>query len=285
MNILMSYHYWNDPGFYKKMHRAGCNILLDSGAFSAYTIGAHIGIDEYCEFIKKVEPFVDGYIQLDKVYDQETSVKNLEYMEKIHQLNPIPVWQGVTGNFSGVAEWTKGRPWVAISGAAGAKGKNKGPKDWVWRRALSFKNALPNGVKWHFLGVTAEKRLSQLRPSTYDSSSIDAGFVYGTCIDFFSPHYGKMVSYNLRTGSENSYESLDAARLILNQPNLPFNEFRARKIKDLNSDFSWGRALACYVSEMRAKRISKKTGAKIYHAVVPKDTALSILYLKGQGIL
>ena len=66
-------------------------VFLDSGGFSAFTIGAEINIDEYCNFIKKHSKHIDYYAQLDCIGDDEGTQKNLEYMES-KGLKPLPVF-------------------------------------------------------------------------------------------------------------------------------------------------------------------------------------------------
>jgi len=68
-----------------------CLIMLDSGAFSAFSGGAIINLSDYISFIKTNEKFIDFYINLDVIGDQEACWKNQETMEK-EGLNPLPVY-------------------------------------------------------------------------------------------------------------------------------------------------------------------------------------------------
>lgn len=65
--------------------------ILDSGAYSAYRIGAKIDIDEYCDFIKKHIDMIDHYIVLDVIGSDIKSYENLLYMQS-KGLNPLPVF-------------------------------------------------------------------------------------------------------------------------------------------------------------------------------------------------
>ncbi len=68
---------------------ATAEILLDSGAFSAYTQGLKLNIDEYAKFVDMHKP--DLYINLDVIGDDVATMKNQEYLEKIG-LHPMPVY-------------------------------------------------------------------------------------------------------------------------------------------------------------------------------------------------
>lgn len=65
------------------------NIFLDSGAFSAYTQGAEIDLDEYIQFIKDNRKSVEVYANLDVIGDARATWKNQKRMERAG-LMPIP---------------------------------------------------------------------------------------------------------------------------------------------------------------------------------------------------
>lgn len=66
-------------------------IFLDSGAFSAFTLGKNINIDDYCNFIKENQKFISTYAGLDVIWDWENTLKNIEYM-KSQWLSPLPTY-------------------------------------------------------------------------------------------------------------------------------------------------------------------------------------------------
>lgn len=65
------------------------SLFLDSGAFSAWSKGLQIDIDEYIDFIKVNEKYIDVYSVLDSIGDPELTLKNQAIMEKAG-LSPIP---------------------------------------------------------------------------------------------------------------------------------------------------------------------------------------------------
>ena len=73
------------------------NILLDSGAFSAWRLGKPINIDEYCDFVAANECWISRCFNLDVINPAapeeaaNASFANLLRMRK-QGLNPIPVF-------------------------------------------------------------------------------------------------------------------------------------------------------------------------------------------------
>jgi len=66
-------------------------LFLDSGAFSAWSQGKEIKIQEYIDFIKKHEDVIDVYANLDVIGDAKATWKNQQIMEDAG-LNPLPVF-------------------------------------------------------------------------------------------------------------------------------------------------------------------------------------------------
>jgi hypothetical protein len=65
------------------------SLFLDSGAFSAFSKGVDININEYISFIKDNEDYLEVYANLDVIGDAEATLKNQRIMEK-KGLKPLP---------------------------------------------------------------------------------------------------------------------------------------------------------------------------------------------------
>ena len=52
-HILESYHYIGSQRIVDQMREDGAKVFLDSGAFSAFTLGVEIDLPTYCEYIKR----------------------------------------------------------------------------------------------------------------------------------------------------------------------------------------------------------------------------------------
>ena len=66
------------------------DLFLDSGAFSAFTQGVKIDINDYIDFIKKTKKKFSVYATLDVIGDHEATYKNWLYMKE-QGVNPLPV--------------------------------------------------------------------------------------------------------------------------------------------------------------------------------------------------
>jgi hypothetical protein len=85
VNVLLSYL---DKTTIAKLNY---KIFLDSGAFSVFTQGKQINIDEYIEYIKTNNHLFETYATLDVIGDWEKTKINTEYMES-KGLNPLPTF-------------------------------------------------------------------------------------------------------------------------------------------------------------------------------------------------
>jgi hypothetical protein len=65
------------------------DLFLDSGAFSAYSMGVSIDLKEYIKFIKTYNEYIGVYANLDAIGDPELTLKNQKTMEKAG-LKPLP---------------------------------------------------------------------------------------------------------------------------------------------------------------------------------------------------
>jgi len=91
--FLYSYHYYNTKGKIKMLDETGVfdskAPFLDSGAFSAHTLGKVIDLDKYISYIKTTG--IQLYANLDDITNPDQTIKNEAYMRE-RGLNPIPVF-------------------------------------------------------------------------------------------------------------------------------------------------------------------------------------------------
>lgn len=72
-----------------KYHQLGFELMMDSGAFSAWKQNISIDIDEYCNYLRQHS--IHNYIVLDVIGDPIKSKDNLAYMVG-NGFKPIPVY-------------------------------------------------------------------------------------------------------------------------------------------------------------------------------------------------
>ena len=75
----------------KKLGYSGIKVMVDSGAFSAYTQDIEINIADYMEFIQENLDHIDWYVNLDAIGRGQESYENYRTMRS-EGLNPLPVW-------------------------------------------------------------------------------------------------------------------------------------------------------------------------------------------------
>ena len=92
-NILISYADYKKtfPTFKKYLDKYNFNILLDSGAYSAFTRGIKLDVREYAEFIQQHKKYFERYFNLDDIEDFENTWNNQDYLES-QGLKPVPVF-------------------------------------------------------------------------------------------------------------------------------------------------------------------------------------------------
>lgn len=133
-------------------------ILLDSGAFSAWKRGLRIELSDYMDYIQKYH--INKYFNLDVVGNPEATAKNQIIMEAAG-FNPIPVFH-------------YGEPWELLDqlvakypliGLGGTVGLPLREKEY-WFRCVFTRH--PEG-NFHGLGFANEKLLKQFPFASTDS--------------------------------------------------------------------------------------------------------------------
>jgi len=82
--ILESYHYiGNAPNRQDLLREHSCRIFLDSGAFSAFTLGTSVDIQAYARFIVENKDIVDVASVLDGIGDAQLTLDNQHRLEDL----------------------------------------------------------------------------------------------------------------------------------------------------------------------------------------------------------
>jgi len=161
--------------FWVENRRARANVFLDSGAFGAYTRGAEIDLERYCDYIRGHEAALECYAALDVIGDWRATQRNLDIM-LARGLKPIPTFH--RGSPWEVLDQLSGSfPYVALGGMAGGGGRALTTRkrlmpylDECWRRLW---RRWP--IKVHAFGVIAQWVLERYPFYSADSSSAIVG--------------------------------------------------------------------------------------------------------------
>lgn len=165
-NILCSYWYFAKKPMSAFVDTLGYQpeILLDSGAYSAFNQRKTINISEYIEYIQKNIEYIRRYISLDVIGDGESTKKNYMAMMECG-LNPIPVVH--YGDVNGDVEFYKqfGVDTIALGNTVRIKDKHI-VANWCAELHENFPN-----IKFHLLGSCSKKILESNALASCDSST------------------------------------------------------------------------------------------------------------------
>lgn len=145
-------------------------VFLDSGAFSAFTQGTVINIQEYADYVKKYDKYLTTYANLDVIGNAEKTLKNQEYLEK-QGLKPLPAYH-LGENFDVYKRMLENYDYIGLGGVAPKNISFKLKKSWLYQ---CF-NVKPSRTKIHGFGITRMNLLKNLDFYSVDSTS---WLVYG----------------------------------------------------------------------------------------------------------
>jgi len=144
-------------------------VILDSGAYTAYTTGRTITLNGYTQWLRQLSFTPWRYFTLDVYSNAEQTKANYNAMIA-EGFTPIPVF--TTGETLDVFnEYAKTSDVVAVGGLGNAKNRD-GYLRWISNHCGS--------TNLHMLGVTKTSTISALAPYMCDSSSWLSAPRYGT---------------------------------------------------------------------------------------------------------
>ena len=166
-------------------------LFLDSGAFSAWSQGKTINIDEYIKFIKEHKELIEVYANLDVIGSPEKTWENQMYMEK-QGLLPLPVF-----HYGEDEKWLKrilsrGYDYISLGGMVPiSTGDLIHWLDYLFKTYLCDQEGMPK-VKVHGFGLTSLRLMLRYPWMSVDSTS---WVVTGRMGSIYIPRYrdGKWI--------------------------------------------------------------------------------------------
>lgn len=167
--LLESYHYVHSERYVEAMRRDKCRIFLDSGAFSAFSLGAEIDLAAYCVYCKKNEDIIDVISVLDGIGDPLKTYQNQLAMEA-RGVRPLPCFH--YGEDERYLEWyLQHYDHITLGGMVPiAKDQLFLWLDRIWGKYLTFPNGMPR-LKVHGFGLTRLSLMERYPWYSIDSSS------------------------------------------------------------------------------------------------------------------
>lgn len=152
-------------------------LFIDSGAYSAWalSLGAEegeevtINIDEYIEFIRYFEPYIDAYANLDVIGDGQGSYENWLYM-RAKGLNPLPVFHAGT-DLKFLKAYLKEADYLCLGALTGGTlPETIRSLDMIWGHYLTDGKGMPL-LKVHGFGLTTIRSIRRYPWYSVDSSA------------------------------------------------------------------------------------------------------------------
>jgi len=192
-HILESYHYIGSQRYLDQMRADNAQVFLDSGAFSAYTLGVDIDLPTYCDYIKRnmdlwrVEDGVVMASVLDGIGDPLKTYQNQLAMEQLGA-KPLPCFHaGEDERY--LEHYVKNYEYITLGGMVGSSTKQLCIwLDRMWERYLTDGSGRPR-LKVHGFGITAVPIVERYPWYSVDSSSWIQSAAFGSIID---PIHGPM---------------------------------------------------------------------------------------------
>lgn len=192
-NILESWHYVGKQKYVDEMRNNRAQIFLDSGAFSAHTLGVSLDVKEYSDYIirnRDILRNVDGDVMasvLDGIGDPLKTYENQMKME-YYGADPLPCYHyGEDERY--LEYYVANYDYITIGGMVG-KSQPQATVwlDRVWEKYMVDGAGKPK-VKVHGFGITAIPIMERYPWYSCDSSSWIQSAAFGTIVD---PKHGAL---------------------------------------------------------------------------------------------
>lgn len=167
--MLESYHYIHKGNYVRRIREDGAKVFLDSGAFSAFSLGVEVSIAAYAEFVKEHQDIIDMASVLDAIGDPEGTYHNQKELERrgvevlpcFHFGEPLELCEHYVSNY----------PYITLGGMVPIPNAKLEPwLDEVWDRVLTDRDGYAR-CKVHGFGMTSRTLMIKYPWFSVDSSS------------------------------------------------------------------------------------------------------------------
>lgn len=192
-NILESWHYVGRQRYVDYMRRNGAKIFLDSGAFSAHTLGVTLKVEDYVNYIKHNQDIIrveDGNLMasvLDGIGDAQKTFENQMHMERLG-VRPLPCFH--FGEDERYLEWyVANYDYITIGGMVGKETNDLIVwLDRIWQKHMMDGSGRAK-IKVHAFGITSPTIMDRYPWYSCDSSSWIQAASFGAVV---LPEYGAL---------------------------------------------------------------------------------------------
>lgn len=193
---LESYHFIKKGNYVDRIRKGGYQIFLDSGAFSAFTSGVHVSLNQYAEFVLEHRDIIEIASVLDAIGDPEQTFYNQQDLEKLG-CNVLPCFH--YGEPTDLLDYyVKKYDYITLGGMVPI---SNGPLeiwlDELWQEHLTDEHGIAK-LKVHGFGMTARKLMTKYPWYSVDSSSWIQMAAHGNVV---FPELDKAISLSARSPS------------------------------------------------------------------------------------
>jgi hypothetical protein len=174
-NLLESYHYVKKQERVDKMRNDKMSVFMDSGAFSAFTLGEVIDLKAYCDYIKTNQDVILCASVLDGIGDPLLTYQNQCAMEA-QGVRPLPCFHwGEDERY--LEHYVANYEYITLGGMVPhSTAENKLWLDRIWEKYLCDSLGKPK-LKVHGFGMTSIPLMLRYPWFSVDSSSwVQVGF-------------------------------------------------------------------------------------------------------------
>lgn len=186
-HILESYHYVKKQAYVDAMRNNGAKVFVDSGAFSAHTLGVELRVEDYVEYLRRNLDIIrqeDGlYIAsvLDGIGDAYLTYANQKKMEQLG-FCALPCFHaGEDERY--LQYYVENYEYITLGGMVGSS--TKALMVWLdrmWDRYLVDGSGNPR-LKVHGFGITSTPIMERYPWHSVDSSSWIQAAAFGSIVD------------------------------------------------------------------------------------------------------
>lgn len=184
-NRLVSYYYIKED--LRVLSHQFENQMLDSGAFTAWTKGSTITVEELAQFIKQYGDNFHHYINLDVIGNDIASYENYHKLKKMG-INTVPVFHRLE-DWQYLHKYCQESDYICIGGCVGFSVKELIP--FLDHCFAIIKQYWPKKI--HGLGITSKALMLRYPFYSVDSTSWLGSARFGGIMGY---NDGKLVKYN-----------------------------------------------------------------------------------------
>lgn len=176
VNMLLSFAFFNreDMSVYRRAMPCG-RLMIDSGAYTAASVGKTISLTEYAEFLTTWRDAIDHAVTLDVIGDPVATRRNTRKLHGMgHNVLPVFTRGGTPADFDAMV---RDSGYVCVGGGVGMASKVV-----ISRLSALQRRAEELGGGIHALGVGNMNSLRQIKPYSADASNVSATFIYGNLV-------------------------------------------------------------------------------------------------------